>query len=744
MSRSNRFDDGGDTESDGFRRAGANNSRQGAGGSLKGGDSEDRRGAGGGSYRDRGGGYGNSRGDDRSGGGNWRSGGGGGGRFDGGGSGGGGGGGPSASSSGQRPRLNLKPRTVDGAAPSTSNGTATTDSSTSETSKLSKMNISDQAGAEGDARPRREPPPVNSRAAAFGSAPEYRHSDLRPREGRPERAPAPSRGPPPVANKRIAQLAEEDRERDRERNDRGPPEGDDRRSPRGPPPVANSRFAAAAAMAKDEGNDNADSRGGGGGSGGGGRYSDRDRGPPPTQNSRFAAAAAADSDYGRDERGRGESGPSYDRDREGGRYSERDKGPPPAQNSRFAAAAAADGGRDDRGRDDRGRGPPPERGGGRYSDRGPPPAQNSRFAAAAAADGDYGGGRDDRERGPPRGDRDRGYGGPRDRDDRGGRGGGGYGRDDRGRDDRGYGRDRGPPGSYGGRGGGRGDYGDMPRGMGDLPRGPRSQIDDLPRGPRSSMGGEPISSSRVDELLKPKLNAASDNSMKVPVNPAPVHQANILTVPAKALKKDEDEDLFMKPNKKPDGKPKEPEPVAKKENVGPAVSSEEAEKLMMEFASGKKKGDELKAWVEENRASLPTIDQLVYNLLMEQEKLNPSPECTWAEPTNFGAALLSLVEDDIVGQMQILWGIQFYCDKIGFPKLNDEYIVQAMFRGMYKFDLVEEDAFMEWKDDETEAFEKGKLKAIIQTVEWFTWLSQADDDEEEEEEEAEVEGEDEA
>ena len=160
---------------------------------------------------------------------------------------------------------------------------------------------------------------------------------------------------------------------------------------------------------------------------------------------------------------------------------------------------------------------------------------------------------------------------------------------------------------------------------------------------------------------------------------------------------------------------------------------------MAEFTSGNKLGEDLKAWVEENCPSLPSVNQLVFNLLVEREKLNPDPECAWAEAENFGAALLTLVKDDTLSQMEVLWGIQFYCDKMGFPKLNNEYIVQAMFRSAYKFDLAEDDAFAEWKDDETEAFEKGKIKAIIQTVEWFNWLAEADDSGDEEDEEDEQE-----
>ena len=75
-----------------------------------------------------------------------------------------------------------------------------------------------------------------------------------------------------------------------------------------------------------------------------------------------------------------------------------------------------------------------------------------------------------------------------------------------------------------------------------------------------------------------------------------------------------------------------------------------------------------------------------------------------------------------------------YCDTLGFPKINEEYLVQCMFRAMYKYDLAEGDAFTEWKDDESEINETGKMKALIQTVDWFLWLEEEDDDDDDEEE----------
>jgi hypothetical protein len=200
------------------------------------------------------------------------------------------------------------------------------------------------------------------------------------------------------------------------------------------------------------------------------------------------------------------------------------------------------------------------------------------------------------------------------------------------------------------------------------------------------------------------------------------HADNTLMFPTKAAPSKKKEEVAEKSSK-----PEEP--------ATPQISAEDQAKLLEEFASGNKMGDELKAWCEENRVQLPTVKKLVFHLLTEREKLNPDPDCAWAEATKFGAALSFLVEDDIVNQMQVLWGIQTYCDKLGFPKLNDEYIVQSMFRAMYKFDLTEEGAFIEWKEDEADEHEQGKMKAVIQTVDWFNWLEEEDEEEYEEEEE---------
>jgi hypothetical protein len=378
---------------------------------------------------------------------------------------------------------------------------------------------------------------------------------------------------------------------------------------------------------------------------------------------------------------------------------DRDRGPPPVANSRFAAAAYADEMerppplRDDR--DSYG-----GRGDDRMNDRGAPP-QNSRFAAAAAADGDY----VDREERQRRSDQDRFE------DDRQGSRFGGGGRDD-GRGDSRGGRD-----DYDRRGDGRGDN---RGGRDDYERRGDGRGDN--RGFRGEERGPPRN--RVDDLLKPNVPVVADNILKAPEikNLDPAHADNVLMFPTKAEPSKKKEEVAEKTSK-----PAEP--------AAPQISAEDQAKLLEEFASGNKMGDELKAWCEEQRVQLPSVKKLVFHLLTEREKLNPDPDCAWAESSKFGAALSSLVQDDIVNQMQVLWGIQMYCDKLGFPKLNDEYVVQSMFRAMYKFDLTEEGAFMEWKEDEADEHEQGKLKAVIQTVDWFNWLEEEEEEDYEEEEE---------
>lgn len=242
--------------------------------------------------------------------------------------------------------------------------------------------------------------------------------------------------------------------------------------------------------------------------------------------------------------------------------------------------------------------------------------------------------------------------------------------------------------------------------------------------------GPSNANSKLDKLLKPKARQEDDNMLMVPKDKlAPEHAGNVLQFPTK--KKEEEKE----PEKAPEPAPApEPEPVPEPVEEVPQVNEEE---LLAEFASGNKLGEDLKQWATEKGAALPSVEKLLFYFLEENQKLNPDIDCAWADPSKYGAALLSLVEDNLYNQMQILWAVQKYCDKLGFPKLNDEYVVQSMFRSMYKFDLALDDAFAEWKEDFSDEHEQGKTTAVIQTVNWFNWLEEDDEEDDEEGEEEE-------
>jgi hypothetical protein len=351
-------------------------------------------------------------------------------------------------------------------------------------------------------------------------------------------------------------------------------------------------------------------------------------------------------------------------------FSRDDRGPPPIANSRFAAAAAI--AEDEKLEyEDRRR----ERESFYNRDdqkqsRGAIP-QNSRFAAAAAADSDYTD-RDTREQSGSRfGDRGDNY---HRRD----------GQNDRYRD----GRQPGLGNRY------------------------EPAYDEPPPPPQTT---------RVDELLKPKKQ---DEIHVVP--PTKEHEANILKIPEKAFKREEE--TFLAPPAKKTEKPVTT--IDESSTKIQVLSADKVDCLLSEFSSGKRLGDELKEWCNANKP-LPPIEKLLFHMLKTQEKLNPDPDCGWAEHSKYGAALLYLIEENIYNQMQILWAIQLYCDSLGFPKLDGESVVQSMFRAMYKYDLAEADSFIEWKEDESAAHVKGKMTAIIQTMDWFNWLEADEDDDDE-------------
>jgi len=531
-------------------------------------------------------------------------------------------------------------------------------------------------------RRRREPKVINTRAAALGEATIKDKSIPNDKIDGPEN------------NHRINMGRSKD----------NPNYGRRNREPQGPPPVVNERFAKLADEHKDfkerEERDRFDNhrmdrnheRGEPRPS-----YSHNDhtfnRAPPPMQqNSRFARAAESDDTYiSNSNRLSGfNNNNNSNHDKTNKEHNDFDAdSPPPIQNSRFAAALEARDRDRERGRDNfrdqdnfrrndnpymGGRGPPPS-----------PPKVNSRFAAAAA-ENELQRERDMKEREERRASR--------------------FNRDDR-----------------------------------DGPSNHRSDFN-RSNGRNNTMGrfSDPLPpAERGTELIVPELPKHLQPKKKPePVLP-PVSAPLALPGEDEEAAKARIERAKKLAEEKAEAEKKKAEEEEARKLAEQAAAEEAAKKakvvehdMLQTFTSGDKLGEELKQWCQEHATLLPSVECLVYNLLDRTEKKNPNPDCAWATKENYGASLQFLVEDNLNAQMQILWGIQKYCNSQGFPKVKDEYLIQAMFRAMYKYDLADDETFAEWKEDESGEHEVGKVKAIIQTMEWFAWLDESDEEDDDE------------
>ncbi|XP_075213295.1 N-acetyltransferase 1 isoform X2 [Lycorma delicatula] len=81
---------------------------------------------------------------------------------------------------------------------------------------------------------------------------------------------------------------------------------------------------------------------------------------------------------------------------------------------------------------------------------------------------------------------------------------------------------------------------------------------------------------------------------------------------------------------------------------------------------------------------------------------------------------------DIDLQVTAVYALQVYCFSLDFPK----GMLLRWFINLYDLEIVEEEAFLKWREDVTDAY-PGKGKALFQVNTWLTWLAEAESEEEE-------------
>jgi len=334
--------------------------------------------------------------------------------------------------------------------------------------------------------------------------------------------------------------------------------------------------------------------------------------PPVVQNSRFAAAAA-ELEAEREQ---------FDRQREERRMmraAEMDGPPPMPVNSRFAAAAAdhdVEREREMREREER-RAERGQRFGDRNMERGspmemdaPPPMPVSSRFAAAVADREIEREREMREREERRAEREQRF---------AERGGERYG------DDRGFGR------------------------RGDRDRKPSEQFIDKtktvfvrPELPKH------LQPKKKEEPVLPPVSAP----LTLPGEDEEAARARI-----EKKKKEEEEKRLLEQKAAEEEAARRAKEEAEAAEKAAKAASIEAD-LLSKFSSGSTLGDDLRTWCEEQGSLLPSVQKLVFNILSQTQKDNPDPECNWAEPSNYGSALTSIVGDNVLAQVEVLWAIQ--------------------------------------------------------------------------------------
>lgn len=152
-----------------------------------------------------------------------------------------------------------------------------------------------------------------------------------------------------------------------------------------------------------------------------------------------------------------------------------------------------------------------------------------------------------------------------------------------------------------------------------------------------------------------------------------------------------------------------------------------AQKAVKDALSSGLKGDALAKHIA-GMEKKPTGSALLTSILAQlEDKLN----LKWCKADEYGAALKSLLENNVKNQVTALYAVQSHCHNIKFPKIDvkgtSRYFIEIVFQMLYQADIIEHAGFMSWLDDENDDV-PGKTNAIVQTTSFISFLQEADDD----------------
>ncbi|XP_005989758.1 eukaryotic translation initiation factor 4 gamma 2 isoform X1 [Latimeria chalumnae] len=152
-------------------------------------------------------------------------------------------------------------------------------------------------------------------------------------------------------------------------------------------------------------------------------------------------------------------------------------------------------------------------------------------------------------------------------------------------------------------------------------------------------------------------------------------------------------------------------------------------------------------WIKDNISPKLHVDKGFVNILMtsflqyiSQEMTSPEGGDLTAAPSkeqleqekqlllSFKPVMQKFLHDHVDLQVSALYALQVHCHNNNFPK----GMLLRFFVNFYDMEIIEEEAFLAWKEDITQEF-PGKGKALFQVNQWLTWLETAEEEESEEE-----------
>merc|ERR1712146_532657 len=166
-----------------------------------------------------------------------------------------------------------------------------------------------------------------------------------------------------------------------------------------------------------------------------------------------------------------------------------------------------------------------------------------------------------------------------------------------------------------------------------------------------------------------------------------------------------------------------------------------AAKLSEDIVARGIKGADLVKYIEDLETK-PEPSSLISVILSQitNPTASAAASCKWCAKSEYGHALATLNEGNVLKQLFCLYEVQKFCDSIKFPKIDvkgeKKNLIEVMFQVMYTNEIIDNEGFGVWSEDDNDEI-PGKLNAVVQTTNYISMLSEVDDGEEGEEDEEE-------